>query len=118
MSLFTETVNRVAELEAELAAEKERCRNLEIMFKAERTAKLRALGWPSEDAPNARAQRNYNPLNSVSAEDTEKQMAQIEAERDFKMVITYPDSEEIDDSFRTRFFSPALKFCALFRSGK
>lgn len=133
MSLFTEAVNRVAELEAALASEKERNRNLEIIIKTERTAKLRAQGWPRPkvETPEERAKKNYNPFNTMKPEDVEAQFAAINT--DFKMIVTYPDEdagmvEEVDTadlksaadsvSVRGRFLAPALKFCALFKCDK
>lgn len=77
MSLFNQTVARVAELERALAASEERCRNLEIALKAARTDKYRSTNWRSETPPNVSA--SAHDLNTLSDDDVEAMFAERDA---------------------------------------
>lgn len=77
MSLFTETVNRVAELEKALADEKARNRNLEIALTAALRDKRRAQHGRYSPPPTS----VHTELNSLSDDDVEQLFEQHEQER-------------------------------------
>lgn len=112
MSLFTETVNRVSELEAELEVAHERIRNLEIALKAARRDKMRALegrGYSAMSFPTANVREN---LNALSAQDEEALFRSIEEAKLDDLTEAHRAPDEGQEVVRAK-ASPLTKLCAL-----
>lgn len=72
VSLFTETVNRVAALETELAAAHERIRNLEIALKAALADKRKAMYRHGRPFESLTERLQHHDLNTLSEDDVDE----------------------------------------------